>query len=177
MASICDDGNGLKRILFVGIDGKRRAVRIGKASMKQAEAFKVKIENLVGGGYSGSIDDETSRWLAALPDKLHARLAAVGLVKARAAAQVVGLGAFIDAFLAGRPDYKDFTKINFAQVKRWLVDCFGAGKDIRSITSADGEGFRQQDRRRTRGKQYPPEHRTRPPVVQSRDSARFVSGE
>src|SRR5918997_1013302 len=99
MASIVDDPNGRKRILFVGSDGKRRAVRLGKATMKQAEAFKGKVEQLVSAGIIGHPpDDETSRWLAALDDVIYGRLAAVGLAKAREGGRAA-LGAFVDAFI------------------------------------------------------------------------------
>jgi hypothetical protein len=43
MASVIDDPNGRKRILFAGADRKRHAIRLGKASVKQADAFKVKV--------------------------------------------------------------------------------------------------------------------------------------
>ena len=44
MATIGNDPNGRKRILFVAPDGKRKTIRLGKATMKQATAFKVKVE-------------------------------------------------------------------------------------------------------------------------------------
>ena len=50
MATIGNDPNGRKRILFVAGDCSRRTVRLGKATMKQAEAFKVKVEALIGAG-------------------------------------------------------------------------------------------------------------------------------
>jgi len=46
MATIGNDPNGHKRILFVASDGKRKTIRLGKATMKQATAFKVKVEAL-----------------------------------------------------------------------------------------------------------------------------------
>jgi hypothetical protein len=48
MATIGSDPNGRKRILFVAGDGTRKTIRLGKASMRQAETFKVKVEDLVG---------------------------------------------------------------------------------------------------------------------------------
>ena len=51
MASLCKDPNGRKRILFVTGDGSRKAIRLGKTSIKQAESFKIKMEivrSLVG---------------------------------------------------------------------------------------------------------------------------------
>src|SRR6266496_1429236 len=97
MATIGNDSNGRRRILFVAGDGSRKTVRLGKASMKQAESFKLKLEALIGGGITGSVDDETSRWFAGLDDKMHARLAAVGLVKARRRCETT-LKELLDAF-------------------------------------------------------------------------------
>lgn len=67
MATIGNDPNGFKRILFVAPDGKRKTVRLGKATMKQATAFKVKVEGLIGQTITGVADDEVSRWLAGWP--------------------------------------------------------------------------------------------------------------
>ena len=47
MASIINDPNGRKRILFIDANRKRKAIRLGKATLKQAEAFNVKVEQLV----------------------------------------------------------------------------------------------------------------------------------
>ena len=46
MASIANDSGGRRRILFIAADGKRRTLRLGKATAKQAEAVKVRIEPL-----------------------------------------------------------------------------------------------------------------------------------
>src|SRR5262249_61649932 len=92
MASIGNDPNGFKRILFVAPDGKRKTIRLGKATMKQATAFKVKVEALIGQTITGVVDDEVSRWLASLDTGIYSRLAAVGLVPKRASAR---LGAFL----------------------------------------------------------------------------------
>ncbi|MHC4519041.1 MAG: tyrosine-type recombinase/integrase, partial [Planctomycetota bacterium] len=66
MASIGKDKGGRKRILFVAEDGSRKTIRLGKASMRQAEAFKVKVEALVAARLTGNIDPETARWIAGL---------------------------------------------------------------------------------------------------------------
>lgn len=77
MASICDDGGGLKGILVVCSDGKRRPIRLGKMTVKQAEAFKLHVQRLVVAPYS-ELPTDTAKWLADLDDKVHARLAAAG---------------------------------------------------------------------------------------------------
>jgi integrase len=141
MATIGNDPNGYRRILFVAGDGSRKTIRLGKVTLKQAEAFKVKVEALVGAGITGSMDDETSRWLAAMDDKMHARLAAVGLVKARGGCRAA-LGVFVDEYLAQRTDVKPGTMIVMKQARRWLVAFLGENKPLAQITPGDADAYR-----------------------------------
>ena len=84
MASISREPNGRRTIQFVGGDGKRRSIRLGKCSQRQAETVQLRVEHLaVAQATGGAIDGETARWLADIDDTLHARLAAVGLVPKR----------------------------------------------------------------------------------------------
>jgi len=76
MASVVRDPGGRKRILFVGPDRKRKAIRLGKVSQKVADAVNVKVESLVSAGVTGHLDNETAAWVAALGDVMadyHAR--------------------------------------------------------------------------------------------------------
>lgn len=141
MASIGNDPNGHRRILFVAGDGSRKTIRLGKVTMKQAEAFKVKAEALIGAGITGNMDDETSRWLAAMDDRMHARLAAVGLVKTRAPSRVL-LGTFIDEYLAQRTDLKPGTIVVMKQARRWLVKFLGETKPMADVTPGDADAYR-----------------------------------
>jgi integrase len=141
MASIGSESNGRKRILFLAGDGSRKTVRLGNATAKQAEAFKVKVESLISANITNSMDDETSRWLAGLNDTMHARLAACGLVKARTGERAA-LGVFIDAYIAGRPTLKPATIIGLKQVRRYLVNHFGERRDMQTMTPDDAENFR-----------------------------------
>jgi len=139
VASIGSDPNGRKRILFVAGDGSRKTIRLGKASMKQAEAFKVKVEALIGCGITGAMADETARWLADLPDRMHARLAAVGLIPER---QSTRLAAFLDGYIASRVDCKAGTHLFYGQTRRNLIDFFGAAQPLRDITPGDADAWR-----------------------------------
>jgi integrase len=142
MASIGSDPNGRKRILFVAGDGRRMTVRLGKMSAKQADAFKVKVEDLIGAANgAGMVHDETSRWLAGLDDKMHARLVAVGLAKPRNGGGTALLGPFIDAYLKTLPRAKEHTLLNWQQVRKWMVDFFGETRDVRTVTAADAEDW------------------------------------
>jgi integrase len=141
MATIGQDENGRRRILFVGSDGKRRTLRLGKTTQKAAEAVKLKVERLNGAAITGQpVDDETARWLSKLDSKLLDKLAAVGLIVKR---EVAALGEFIDSYLAGRSDVKRSTQLVLGHVRRCLVDYFGAKKLLRDITPGDAEDWRR----------------------------------
>jgi integrase len=140
MASISKDPQGNRSIQFVAGDGKRRTVRLGKTPVKAAEAIKTKIEALNAACVSHTpIDNETAVWLTKIGDDLHEKLAAVGLVKPR---QTATLGAFLHGFIANRQSSaKPNTIMNLNQAKRRLIEHFGADRDMRSITSADADGW------------------------------------
>src|SRR5690349_12733457 len=140
MATIGKDPNGFKRILFVAPDGKRKTIRLGKATMKQATAFKAKVEALIGQTITGVVDDEVSRWLAALDTEMYGRLAAVGLGAPRAAG-ATRLGEFLDGYIAGRPDIKPRTRWNLEICARRLVERFGRDKPLRAITPGDADDW------------------------------------
>lgn len=138
MASIAKDPNGKKRIQFVTPEG-RKSLRLGKCSMRQAEAFKVKFENLVSGRLAGGLDDETARWLANLPDEMHARLSKLGLVKPKTSMR---LGEFLEEYIAGRTDAKQSTKTSWGHVQRNLLDFFGPDRPLRDISEGSADQWR-----------------------------------
>ncbi|MGA2233512.1 MAG: tyrosine-type recombinase/integrase, partial [Tepidisphaeraceae bacterium] len=142
MASIGNDAGGRKRILFVAGDGTRKTIRLGKLSQRQAEAFKVRVEALIGQAITGAVDDETSRWVAERDDETHERLAAVGLVKPRENVGAAKLGAFIDQYIAGRNDIKPNTLIGLGQARRNLIEFFKADRTLASITEGDADEYR-----------------------------------
>ena len=143
MASIGKDKGGRKRILFVAEDGARRTIRLGKCSLRQAEHFKIRLEALIAGRFSG-IDAETARWLADLPDDVHARLVAVGLAEPRAeTGPGLSLGKLCDQYLASRTDVRERTLSVYQQTQRNLVEFFGADKPLIEITPYDAEQWRR----------------------------------
>ena len=142
MASIARDRNGRKRILFVAEDGSRKTIRLGKTSLKQAEAFKIKLEALIAGRITGSLDDETARWIAGLPDGIHGKLAAVGLLTTRAASASATLGRFLAEYTDSRADVKVNTQLVYGRTVKHLLKFFGADKLLREITSGDADAWR-----------------------------------
>src|SRR5436305_270247 len=100
MASLSNDTGGGRRILFVGPDGKRKAIRLGSVPVKQAEAVKLKVEAILSARLAGlPLDAESARWVGTIGDELAERLAAVGLIPPR---RRTTLGAFLDDFIAAR---------------------------------------------------------------------------
>jgi integrase len=141
MASITKQPNGRRTIQFVGVDGKRRSIRLGKVSQRAAEAVKVRVEHLVSAKAGGTaLDPETARWLAGIADDLRDKLVAVGLVAKRASAP---LGEFLDGFVEHRTDVKPATKVIWRNVKRNLKNYFGEQRVVRTIDTSDAHGFRE----------------------------------
>ena len=141
MASITREANGRRTIQFVGLDGKRRSLRLGKVSQRHAEGFKTKIESLLAAHIGGQAPEaEISRWLAALPSPLHRRLAALGLAEARAEGT---LQPFITGYVASRADVKPATKEIWSQGERGLITYFQASRPLRQITPGDADRYKQ----------------------------------
>jgi len=141
MASIANDKNGRKRIMFMAGDGSRRTIRLGKATLRQAEAVKVKIEQLAlsATGITGVIDDQTAAWLSGLDDGAYEKLSSVGLVSPRTSAR---LKDFIDGYISERSDVKPSTTSVYGKVRKNLLDYFGADKPLREITLGDVDQWR-----------------------------------
>jgi integrase len=140
MATIGNDPNGRKRILFVAPDGKRKTVRLGKVSRRQAEAVKLRVEALNAALISRCpIDGDTAAWVAGIGDGLAKKLAAVGLIPERAAP--ARLGEFLESYAAGRTDVKRNTQLNYAASRGRLLAFFGADRPLRDITEGDADAW------------------------------------
>lgn len=140
MASISRQPKGLRTIQFASTDGRRRSIRLGKVSQRQAEAVKIKVEQLIAFKLTGhATDDETSRWVSGLDDVLRDRIAAVGLIPKRASAT---LGAFLDEYISSRIDVKRGTKVVYGHTRKNLIAHLGARKPLREINAGDADEWR-----------------------------------
>jgi len=141
MASICKGPNGRKIVQFVDPDFKRKTLRLGKFSTKSAETVRARVEGIISAKLSNSsVDDDTARWLRDIPDGLAAKLAAVGLMAPRTTTTMT-LKGFLDAYIAGRTDYKPNTARNAQQDSKTLTEHFGPTKLLRDITPGDVDAF------------------------------------
>jgi integrase len=140
MASISKQPHGYRSLQFKSpTDGKRKTVRLGRTTQKDAQSIKGHIEAILSATRSKtSIADEEARWLAEIPDELADKLAAVGIGRARQAAT---LAAFCESYLAGRTDLKASTRIAYGTARDRIVSFFGADRPLRDITEGDADSF------------------------------------
>jgi len=140
MASLSISADGAKRIRFKSLDGQRKSIRLGRLPKKDAEIVRNYVGRLETVQQLGSAADiETLNWLDRISDWLHAKLAQVGLVTERKTAT---LGDFLNQYIDGRTDVKPRTKISFDQVRRNLLQFFGADKRLADITPGNADDFR-----------------------------------
>jgi len=143
MASISTDRNGRHIVQFLAHDGRRRTVSLGKVPMRTAQKVCEHVEYLNVARKNGHAPPaQTVTWEASkCGDKLHARLAAVGLVAPRAAAVRTRLKAFIDSYIAGRTDARPQTVLNLRMFGDRLIAFFGPDRDIASIKRSDANAW------------------------------------
>jgi integrase len=143
MASISTASNGTRRILVVTKHRERKAVHLGKIPLKTAEEICRRIETINAAAIAGvAMDGDTAAWLSKIGDGLYERLVVAGLVQSRtpaAACNVPSLGAFVDAFLAGRDDLKPNTRMTFMQTRKALVKHFGEDRPIDAVSAGDAD--------------------------------------
>ena len=142
MASIINQPNGGKTIAVVLGPGHRPWIRLGKATVKQAEAAKGYIEDLAASLVTGtSPKNTTAEWVAELPDTIHKRLERAGLVRAREKMRKLTLGQWLDSYLSLRKDVKERTVINYGRVTRMLLEYFQPEEPLDEIGPGDAEDF------------------------------------
>jgi integrase len=140
MASIVNDPNGRKRILFMAPDGKRKTIRLGKIDRKTAEGVCRQVEHLLSARLSGQpIPQETAMWLRTIGGPLQDKLARVGLIEASDAMPT--LAQWCQDYLASRSDLAPATLSRMNDTARLLVEHFGTERRLDQVTASDAEAF------------------------------------
>lgn len=141
MASIADDPNGRRRILFVAPDEKRKTIRLGKLDRKSAESVCRHVESLLAAKITGQpLARDIATWLAGVAPKLKDKLAAVGLIDAE---KTLTVKQYLDGWLAGRKsaEHAVASLLAWGQSVREINTMFGE-RSLASLTHADGEAYR-----------------------------------
>ncbi len=146
MASISNDPNGTKRILFRTPDGERRAIRLGHMPDDGAAGFLKHLKSLLACKENDQPESPAVvKWLGGLPDRFHEQLSAFGLVEARPKNRqkaVKTLGGFLDDFFAAL-DVKQGTATHYGHTRKNLTAYFGASCPLNSITPEGADKWRQ----------------------------------
>lgn len=132
MATLSTDKAGGRMIQFNDKHGKRRSLRIGKLPIDAAEMIRRHVSNLVAANVSGTTTPKaTADWLADVGDQMAERMAAVGLIPARAPAT---LGAFVGHLLAKYATAKPNTLKNLKHATGLMLNHFGDDRRLVDIT-------------------------------------------
>ncbi len=142
MASISTAPNGVRTLQFVDTEHKRRSVRLGKVSLKIAQAIKLRAEHILSAKKLGEpVDSSVLKWLQHdVSDELAAKLAAVGLIEDR---MQLMLGQFLETLIESRQDLTPNSLRNFNNTRYALIKYFGAERDLRTIKPGECDEWRQ----------------------------------
>ncbi len=145
MASVVNDPNGRKRVLFVAPDEARKAIRLGKLDRKSAEAIARHVEALLAARIGGQpVPRDTAAWLPNIGAALRDKLARVGLIVRPEMPAAATLSPFLQSWLGARKgDYKPASIIGWGQVIKALTSFLGADCPLMEVTPAKAEAFRQ----------------------------------
>ena len=142
MASLSRQPGGRWTVQFVGADGRRRSIRLGKCDKRTAEAARVKIEALAAAKLAGHPPaDEVIRWVGSLSDTMRDRLARAGLVPRD---QQVTVGQYVTQWLAEKRalGLRDSTLTSASVDLGDVVQAFG-NRPLDSITPAEAQRVRE----------------------------------
>ncbi len=138
MASITTH-DGRRAIQFTGADGRRKTLRLGVISQRDAESVRGHVERLLQAAQLGTAaPPDVLAWVATLGDSPYSRLARVGLVASRENAT---LGAFVNR-VRDNMTGKESTRTSDGHTLRNLADYFSDGKRLRDIAPADADAWR-----------------------------------
>ncbi|MBL8825430.1 MAG: tyrosine-type recombinase/integrase [Planctomycetaceae bacterium] len=151
MASVTKLPRGEKALQFYDHTEKRRTIRVGKLTQKQAERMVDRIEALVAARATRSlIDADTVEWLAEVSDTIHAKLVGFDLCSPRVEVtpaepeptpEVVTVGKFLADYLAMRTDVRPLTMRNLKESAARVEKYLGKQKPIAEVTALDADGY------------------------------------
>lgn len=145
MASIAWEGeNGdLAKIVFRDAESKQKSLRLGRCTKRTAQNALTGFERVLESRRTGStIHPDGVRWLEAIDDRLHARVARLGLCQPREGAAVVTLADLLERFDAAAA-VKASTRAAYRQTTESLRAHLGGSTPLASITAAHADTWRR----------------------------------
>lgn len=146
MASIGNDADGKKRVLFYSPDGTRKTLWLGKCSKRDAEAVKFRVESILSSLVTtGELSRDDSIWVSSMPEKLRKKFENVGLLeKAEEKKGVPTLASFLDDYMkrmsgARKPGTLEVWRQVVGNLKKWMPD----GIHLDEITAGHAKDFHE----------------------------------
>ena len=142
MATIGKDSGGKKRILFVAPDGKRKTLRIGKCSVRDAELFRARLESLLSSKVQGLEPSRNdAEWLNEIGPVLRSKLVNVGLCRPVEDQECPTVSQWIYEYISSRSDVKKSTIATLTNLSHNLK-AYAGDKTLKDFTAYDAEKFR-----------------------------------
>jgi integrase len=143
MASISTDSRGNRKIQFFDRNKDRKALRLGKVTMKVAQTIMLRVESLLTASrFQVSPDAATVEWVNGLEASFANRLAELGLIPKRHTADEKSLGPFLDEYVSSRIDTKHDTRVVWGHTVRQLKEFFGPDRELPTITEGEADEFK-----------------------------------
>lgn len=139
MASISNDANGTKRVLFTDANGGRKAIRLGRITAKRADEIRGRVETLLSCLVTHTaIDTDTSRWIESIGPSLRKKLATAGLISPRHTSAAT-LTTYLGLYRKQRVDVSRGTSMNYGIVANRLLAFFSGSISLRHISESDAD--------------------------------------
>ena len=143
MASVSHDKTTGRRAIQFTDGDKRRSVRLGHVTAKQAESAKLHVEDLIACKATGTAPKAaTVDWLAGLTPGIRRRVERAGLIEPQERHECPTLGEWLESHVLGRRDVKEATATVYGHTRRNLLAFFGKDKRLDGITPGEADGFR-----------------------------------
>lgn len=130
------------RIQFIDAQERRRTVRVGRCSKREAQTVQVQVGRLVSASHNNAAPpDDAMRWLAGVGDKLHSRLARAGIVQARGSCSLME---WHDRYLAQHAvshSIKGSTQVRWGRERKLMAAYFGESLPLQAVTPERLQGF------------------------------------
>ncbi len=143
MASVTTEkrnGKALYRIEYRDKDKRRRKLRLGSLSKRDAQSIALKVQSIISAQVAGNdLPTATTEWLKTISDDLHTRLAEQGLCKVRVTHK---LSEWVDNYIyIQRKNSGEHWHKNYSRTQALLIQHFGEVA-MGSITPEQAQGFR-----------------------------------
>ncbi|WP_432798692.1 tyrosine-type recombinase/integrase [Poriferisphaera sp. WC338] len=144
MSSISTSKQTGARTIQFSLDGRRRrSLRLGTVTMRQARQIQVFVDDLVHSVKTGTRPTgKTQAWIAEVSEDIYGRLVGVGLCESKEAQVIATLEGLCERFIAGkRGSVKPATLPTYRRAVNHLYAYFKRSKPTNEITPADALDF------------------------------------